>query len=60
MVETNISHPTDSGLLSDGVRVLSRLMGKAKEVLQGSGESFRERTRSAKRLARSIAEGARR
>jgi IS5 family transposase len=61
VVETNISHPTDSSLLNDGVRVLGRLMGKAKEVLlEGTGESFRDRTRSAKRLARSIAEGARR
>ena len=59
VVETNISHPTDSGLLGDGVRVLGRLMGKAKEILGGTGESFRNRTRSAKRLARSIAEGAR-
>jgi transposase, IS5 family len=33
VVETNISHPTDSSLLNDGVRVLGRLMGKAKEVL---------------------------
>jgi IS5 family transposase len=60
VVETNISHPTDSTLLNDGVRVLGRLMGKAKEILEGNGESFRNRTRSAKRLARSIAEGARR
>ncbi len=60
VVETNISHPTDSSLLNDGVRVLGRLMGKAKEVLEGTGESFRNRSRSAKRLARSIAEGARR
>ena len=37
VVETNISHPTDSGLLSDGVRVLGRLMGRAKEILEGSG-----------------------
>ena len=60
VVETNICHPTDSGLLNDGVRVLGRLMGRAKEVLGGTGESFRNRTRSAKRLGRSIAEGARR
>jgi transposase, IS5 family len=63
VVETNISHPTDSGLLNDGVRVLGRLMGKAKEILEQSGEklrNFRNRSRSAKRLARSIAEGARR
>ena len=60
VVETNICHPTDSGLLNDGVRVLGRLMGRAKEILGGTGESFRNRTRSAKRLGRSIAEGARR
>jgi IS5 family transposase len=60
VVETDICHPTDSGLLNDGIRVLGRLMGKAKEVLEGSGEKFRNRTRSAKRLARSIAEVARR
>jgi transposase, IS5 family len=60
VVETNISHPTDSGLLDDGVRVLGRLMGKAKEILGQTGERFRNRARSAKRLARSIAEGARR
>jgi IS5 family transposase len=60
VVETNISHPTDSSLLSDGVRVLGRLMGKAKDLLKGTGESFRNRSRSAKRLGRSIAEGARR
>jgi IS5 family transposase len=60
VVETNICHPTDSGLLNDGVRVLGRLMGKAKELLGQSGEVFRNRSRSAKRLGRSIAEGARR
>jgi transposase, IS5 family len=61
VVETNISQPTDSGLLGDGVRVLGRLMSKAKQILLGaSGEVFRNRTRSAKRLGRSIAEGSRR
>lgn len=60
VVETNISYPTDSALLKDGVRVLGRLMGKAKEILGGTGEKFRNRARSAKRLARSIADGARR
>jgi len=60
VVETNISYPTDSALLKDGVRVLGRLMGKAKEILGETGEKFRNRARSAKRLARSIADGARR
>jgi transposase, IS5 family len=60
VVETDICHPTDSGLLNDGLRVLGRLMGKAKEILGQSGEQFRNRARSAKRLVRSIASGARR
>ena len=33
VVETNIHHPTDSTLLNDGVRVLSRALGKAKTIL---------------------------
>lgn len=66
VVEANIPHPRDSALLSDGVRVLGRLVGKkAKGIfLEGTGELFRNRARSAKRLARRLArridEGARR
>ncbi len=62
VVEANIPHPRDSALLSDGVRVLGRLVGKkAKGIfLEGTGELFRNRARSAKRLARRIDEGARR
>lgn len=64
VVEANIRYPTDSSLLADGVRVLSRLVGRAR-VRIGEGEAvarglFRDRTRSAKRLAKRIADGARR
>lgn len=38
-VETNIHHPTDSGILGDGVRVLSRLLHRAKEVM-GEGREL--------------------
>jgi IS5 family transposase len=34
VVETNIHHPTDSSLLVDGVRVISRVLRGAREVLQ--------------------------
>ena len=52
VVEANIPHPRDSALLSDGVRVLGRLVGKkAKGILEGTGELFRNRARSAKRHA---------
>jgi transposase, IS5 family len=68
VVETNIAYPQDSNLLRDGVRVLSRLVGQAKPLVTaglvagvaGAGELFRNRTRSATRLARRIAEAARR
>jgi IS5 family transposase len=64
VVETNIHQPTDSGLLSDGVRVLSRLLGQAKDILgqgrEGARTVFRNRTRSAKRLARQISDTVRR
>jgi IS5 family transposase len=64
VVETNIHHPTDSSLLNDGVRVLSRLLRRAKGFLgqeaQEARQLFRDRSRSAKRLARQISEAARR
>jgi len=64
VVETNIRYPGDSHLLSDGVRVLSRLVGRAKKTvhknIRAGGDIFRNRTRSAKRLARQIADAARR
>ncbi len=60
VVETNIHHPTDDSLIADGVRLISRLVGRAKELIPegvcraASGEPFRNRTRSAKRLAHKI------
>jgi IS5 family transposase len=60
VVETNIHHPTDDTLISDGVRVVGRLLMRAKSFMQESvlskqkGEPFRNRTRSAKRLAHKI------
>jgi IS5 family transposase len=55
VVETTVHYPTDSSLLADGVRVLSRLVRRAGDVLaRGTEPLFRDRTRSAKRLARQI------
>ncbi len=63
VVETNIHHPTDSTLLYDGVRVLSRTLKRAKQVLTEGAELaqqvFRDRTRSAKRHMKWIMETAR-
>src|SRR4029450_13522297 len=60
VVETNIHHPTDDTLISDGVRVVGRLLMRAKSFMQErvlskqKAEPFRNRTRSAKRLAHKI------
>lgn len=62
VVRTNIHHPSDSSLLADGVRVISRLVGSARAVLgtctSQARDLFRNRTRSAKRLAKQIAQTA--
>jgi IS5 family transposase len=59
VVETTIHHPTDSRLLADSVRVLGRTLTRAKVLLgtrtELTKETFRNRTRSAKRAARKIA-----
>jgi transposase, IS5 family len=47
VVETNIHAPTDSSLLYDGVRVMTRLLGEAQEVSGFSAWS--DHTRRAKR-----------
>jgi Transposase DDE domain/Transposase domain (DUF772) len=48
VVETNIHHPTDSTLLGDGVRVLTRLMKKIANIAGAAGTKLRDRTRSVK------------
>ena len=47
VIETNIHHPTDDTLLSDGVRIISRLIGRAKELIP---EGVRRVAREASRL----------
>ena len=48
VVETDIHYPTDSGLLGDAVRVLTRTMKKIAQVAGAAGEKLRDRTRSAR------------
>ncbi len=48
VVETNIHYPTDSSLLGDGVRVLTRLMKKVTAIAGPGGAKLRDRTRSVK------------
>src|SRR4051812_13270404 len=58
VIATTIHHPTDSRLLGDGVRALSRLLRRARRVLGErtalSRETFRTRTRSVRRLAQQV------
>jgi len=48
VVETNIHHPTDSTLLGDGVRVLTRTMRKITAIAGAAGAKLRDRSRSVK------------
>lgn len=48
VVETNIHYPTDSSLLGDGVRVLTRVMKKVNEIADAAGTKLRDRSRSVK------------
>jgi transposase, IS5 family len=58
-VEADIHYPTDSALIGDGVRVLSRLLRRAKGALGAAAaglgrEAFRSRVRSVRRLSREL------
>jgi transposase, IS5 family len=48
VVETNIHHPTDSTLLGDGVRVLTRTMKKIAAIAGTAGTELRDRSRGVK------------
>ena len=54
VVETNIHFPTDSGLLWDGVRVLTRLVGKLQALLPELAVPFVNHTRRARRRMQEI------
>jgi len=54
VVETNIHAPSDSSLLCDGIRVLTRLMAKAKSPLDVPGIAFTDHRKPARSLAREI------
>src|SRR3954466_14117535 len=63
-VETNIHFPTDSGLIGDGVRAVSRLLRRARaalgEAASGLKEAFRGRVRSIRALSQQLHRIARR
>lgn len=59
VVETDIHYPTDSTLLGDGVRVLTRIMKKVTAVAGRVGTQMRDRSRSAKLKVLAIARASR-
>jgi IS5 family transposase len=58
VVETTIHHPTDSGLLGDGVRVLTRLLKRAQPLvgaaLAGTRDAFRDRSHTMRQTLRAL------
>jgi len=50
VVESDIHHPTDTGLLNDGIRVITRVVSKLKKVVPGIGRRFVKHTRKAKKI----------
>jgi IS5 family transposase len=59
VVETNMHYPTDSSLMGDGVRVLTRTMKKITKVAGEVGTKLRDRSRSVKLRVLDIARAAR-
>ena len=59
VVESNIHYPTDSSLLGDGNRVLTRLMKKVTAIAGGVGTKLRNSMRSVQRHVAQIARASR-
>jgi IS5 family transposase len=55
VTETNIHYPTDSSLLGDGVRVLTRVMKRIVKIGGQAGERVRDRVKSVGRRVMEIA-----
>ena len=55
VVESNIHYPTDSGLLNDGARVLTRTMKKIEQKAGGLKKRIRDRKRSVTKRVIAIA-----
>jgi IS5 family transposase len=59
VVETNVHYPTDSSLLGDGVRVLTRTMKRIGKIAGETGAKLCDRSRSVKLRVLDIARAAR-
>ena len=59
VVETDIHYPTDSSLLGDGVRVLTRTMKRIAQIAGRAGTRLRDRTRNVRYRVLEIARASR-
>jgi transposase, IS5 family len=59
VVETDIHYPTDSSLLGDGVRVLTRTMKRIADIAGRAGTRLRDRTRAVSYQVRQIGRASR-
>ena len=49
VTEANIHYPTDTGLLADGVKVITRTVARLKKLVAGVGKGFVDRTLKVKK-----------
>ena len=50
VVESDIHYPTDTGLLNDGIRLVTRVVTGLKKLMPGIGSRFVKHTRQSKKL----------
>jgi IS5 family transposase len=55
VVESDVHHPTDATLLQDGVKVITRLVGKIRKVASQATRQFEDKTKEVKSHILSIA-----
>ncbi len=55
VVESDVHHPTDATLLQDGVKVITRLVGRIRQVASEATRSFEDKTKEVKDHILSIA-----
>jgi IS5 family transposase len=55
VTEANIHYPTDTALLGDGVKVVTRTVKKLRKLISGVGKGFVDRTRKVKKMALALA-----
>ena len=54
VTEANVHYPTDTGLMADGVKVITRTVSKVKRLVTGVGKGFRNHTRKVKKMCQAL------